>query len=60
MDSELKCTVRNAHKQWTQTQMHNDKNSRFIKDQEAKEFLSQLGTKTPLELDDILFWKYKE
>ena len=30
--------------------MHNDKNSRFIKDQEAKEFLSQLGTKTPLDL----------
>ena len=36
------------------------KKSRFIKNQEAKEVLSNLGLKTPLSkvslLDDILFW----
>ena len=36
------------------------KKSRFIKDQEAKELLSNLGVRTPLSkvptLGDILFW----
>ena len=36
------------------------KNSRFIKDQEAKGLLSNLGVRTPLSkvpiLGDILFW----
>ena len=40
----------------------NNKKSRFIKNQEAKELLSNLGIKTPLSkvpiLDDILFWMH--
>ena len=39
------------------------KKSRFIKNQEAKGLLSNLGLKTPLSkvpiLGDILFWRYK-
>ena len=39
------------------------KKSRFIKNQEAKGLLSNLGLKTPLNkvpiLGDILFWEYK-
>ena len=38
----------------------NSKKSRFIKNQEVKELLSNLGIKTPLKkvpiLGDILFW----
>ena len=38
----------------------NSKKSRFIKNQEAKELLNNLGTKTPLSkvpiLGDVLFW----
>ena len=38
----------------------NSKNSRFIKNQEAKGLLSKIGIKTPLSkipiLGDILFW----
>ena len=39
------------------------KKSRFIKKQEAKGLLNNLGLRTPLSkvslLDDILFWNYK-
>ena len=40
-----------------------DKRSRFIKNQEAKRLLSNLGLKTPLIkvpiLGNILLWRYK-
>ena len=40
-----------------------NKKSRFIKNQEAKWLLSNLGIRTPLSkvalLGDILFWRYK-
>ena len=42
--------------------IYSNKKSRFIKNQEAKELLSNLGIKTPLSkvpiLDDILFWMH--
>ena len=48
-------------KQWyCQNVQHVSKKSRFIKNQEAKGLLSNLGLRTPLSkvpvLGDILFW----
>ena len=45
---------------WSKYAICGSKKSRFIKDQEAKGLLSNLGNKTPLSkvpiLGDILFW----
>ena len=44
-------------------EIYDNKKSRFIKKQEAKGLLSNLGARTPLSkvsiLGDILFWMYK-
>ena len=44
-------------------EIYDNKKSRFIKKQEAKGLLSNLGVRTPLSkvsiLGDILFWMYK-
>ena len=48
---------------WSKCAICGDKRSRFIKNQEAKRLLSNLGLKTPLIkvpiLGNILLWRYK-
>ena len=47
---------------WSNCKIYGSKKSRFIKNQEAKGLLNNLGMKTPLSkvpiLGDILFWMY--
>ena len=62
IDSKVSNTSNDRKTIWSKCALYGSKKSRFIKDQEGKGLLSNLGVKTPLSkvaiLGDILFWMH--